>query len=182
MIYPNNFEFKIGFLEIRAMLKDACMSSLGTEKVDDMEVMDTASEIEEKLNRVSELRRLLEENNDFPLTYFFDMRKSLSRLRLENTHLEESELFDLRRSLDTIDRIKKVLIPESFELGDEIKYPNLQILAEEISTFPYIVNRIDQILDKFGKLRDTASVELSRIRRELKQAEGSVSRTLYNIL
>lgn len=182
MIYPNNFEFKIGFLEIRAMLKDACMSSLGTEKVDDMEVMDTASEIEEKLNRVSELRRLLEENNDFPLTYFFDMRKSLSRLRLENTHLEEPELFDLRRSLDTIDRIKKVLIPESFKLGDEIKYPNLQILAEEISTFPYIVNRIDQILDKFGKLRDTASAELSRIRRELKQAEGSVSRTLYNIL
>ncbi len=182
MIYPDNFESKIGFTDIRAMLREACMSSLGTEKVDDMQVMDNACEVREKLARVREFRLLIEENDDFPLSYFFDMRQSVSRLRLENTHLEESELFDLRRSLDTIDKIKKILVPETFEIGDEVKYPQLQIIAEEISTFPYLVHRIDQILDKYGKLRDTASPELAKIRRELKQAEGSVSRTLYNIL
>lgn len=182
MIYPDNFESKIGFTDIRAMLREACMSSLGTEKVDDMQVMDNACEVKEKLARVREFRLLIEENDDFPLSYFFDMRQSVSRLRLENTHLEESELFDLRRSLDTIDKIKKILVPETFEIGDEVKYPQLQIIAEEISTFPYLVHRIDQILDKYGKLRDTASPELAKIRRELKQAEGSVSLTLYNIL
>jgi len=182
MIYPANFESKIGFSDIRVMLREACMSTLGEEKVDDMQVMDTASEIEEKLNRLRELRLLLEEREDFPLSYYFDMRSSVGRLRLENTHLEESELFDLRRSLDTIDRIKRILVPETFAFGDEVKYPCLQMLAEEISTFPHLVQRIDQILDKFGKLRDTASSELSRIRRELKQAEGSVSKTLYSIL
>lgn len=182
MIYPANFESKIGFSDIRVMLREACMSTLGEEKVDDMQVMDTASEIEEKLNRLRELRLLLEEREDFPLSYYFDMRSSVGRLRLENTHLEESELFDLRRSLDTIDRIKRILVPETFAFGDEVKYPCLQMLAEEISTFPHLVQRIDQILDKFGKLRDTASPELSRIRRELKQAEGSVSKTLYSIL
>ncbi len=182
MIYPDNFESKIGFTDIRAMLREACMSSLGTEKVDDMQVMDNACEVREKLARVREFRLLIEENDDFPLSYFFVMRQSVSRLRLEDTHLEESELFDLRRSLDTIDKIKKILVPETFEIGDEVKYPQLQIIAEEISTFPYLVHRIDQILDKYGKLRDTASPELAKIRRELKQAEGSVSRTLYNIL
>ena len=49
-------------------------------------------------------------------------------------------------------------------------------------TFPQILQRIDQILDKFGKIRDTASPELLNIRRELAKVEGSISRTLYSIL
>lgn len=182
MIYPNNFEAKIGFAEVRTLLRECCMSTLGMERVDNMEFSDDATVIGELLEQVRELRLLLEEHEDFPLTYFFDMRKSVSRIRLENTHLEEQELFDLRRSLDTIHKIKNILSPEEFVLGEEVKYPQLQILAEEVMTFPYIIHRIDQILDKFGKIRDTASPELARIRRELKQAEGSVSRVLASIL
>ena len=182
MIYPANFESKIGFSEIRAILRDNCMSSLGTEMVDKLEFSDDAVIINDMLNQVREFRHLLEECEDFPLSYFFDMRQSVSRIRLENTHLEEQELFDLRRSLDTIHKIKQILLPETIIIGEEVKYPQLQMLAEEVMTFPYIVHSIDQILDKYGKMRDTASPELARIRRELKQAEGSVSRVLASIL
>lgn len=182
MIYPANFESKIGFSEIRAILRDNCMSALGTEMVDKLEFSDDAVIINDMLNQVREFRHLLEECEDFPLSYFFDMRQSVSRIRLENTHLEEQELFDLRRSLDTIHKIKQILLPETITIGEEVKYPQLQMLAEEVMTFPYIVHRIDQILDKYGKMRDTASSELARIRRELKQAEGSVSRVLASIL
>ena len=182
MIYPANFESKIGFSEIRAILRDNCMSALGTEMVDKLEFSDDAVIINDMLNQVREFRHLLEECEDFPLSYFFDMRQSVSRIRLENTHLEEQELFDLRRSLDTIHKIKQILLPETIIIGEEVKYPQLQMLAEEVMTFPYMVHRIDQILDKYGKMRDTASPELARIRRELKQAEGSVSRVLASIL
>ncbi len=182
MIYPANFESKIGFSEIRAILRDNCMSALGTEMIDKLEFSDDAVIINDMLNQVREFRHLLEECEDFPLSYFFDMRQSVSRIRLENTHLEELELFDLRRSLDTIHKIKQILLPETIIMGEEVKYPQLQMLAEEVMTFPYIVHRIDQILDKYGKMRDTASPELARIRRELKQAEGSVSRVLASIL
>lgn len=182
MIYPANFESKIGFSEIRAILRDNCMSALGTEMVGKLEFSDDAVIINDMLNQVREFRHLLEECEDFPLSYFFDMRQSVSRIRLENTHLEEQELFDLRRSLDTIHKIKQILLPETIIIGEEVKYPQLQMLAEEVMTFPYIVHRIDQILDKYGKMRDTASPELARIRRELKQAEGSVSRVLASIL
>lgn len=182
MIYPANFESKIGFSEIRAILRDDCMSALGTEMVDKLEFSDDAVIINDMLNQVREFRHLLEECEDFPLIYFFDMRQSVSKIRLENTHLEEQELFDLRRSLDTIHNIKQILLPETITIGEEVKYPQLQMLAEEVMTFPYIVHRIDQILDKYGKMRDTASPELARIRRELKQAEGSVSRVLASIL
>ena len=49
-------------------------------------------------------------------------------------------------------------------------------------TFPQIIQRIDQILDKYGKIRDNATPELLQIRRELAKTEGSISRTLYSIL
>lgn len=182
MLYPSNFEVKIGFSEIRKMLREWCMSTLGMEKVDDMKIMESVTEISEKMARVREFKLLLEEREDFPLSYFFDMRQSVSRLRMSNTHLDESELFDLKRSLETIDNIKKILVPENFRLGDETKYPHLQILAEEVSAFPNLVHRIDQILNKYGQIRDVASPELARIRSQLKQAEGSVSRILSNIL
>lgn len=38
MIYPKTFEHKIGFDEIRTLLRERCLSTLGKEKIDDMSV------------------------------------------------------------------------------------------------------------------------------------------------
>ena len=102
MIYPNTFESKIGVNEIRTLLRERCLSSLGKEEVDKIVFMDSMKDINTQLARVREFRRLQEEVEDFPLNYFFDVRESVARLRLEGTHMEEDELFDLRRSMGTI--------------------------------------------------------------------------------
>lgn len=185
MIYPKNFENKIGFDEIRELLKERCLSSLGKEMVDSITVSSDAEEINEWLEQLREFRRLQEEADDFPLQYFFDVRASVSRLRLEGTHLEENELFDLRRSLDTICNIVNYLNRSDETDADDERsypYPALHRLAADVLTFPQLVQRIDQILDKFGKIKDNASPELSGIRRELAKTEGGISRTLYSIL
>ena len=187
MIYPQNFEGKIGFGDIRRLIKGNCLSTLGTEMVDNMAFSDDATTINEWMLQVKEFRRLQEEDDDFPLQYFFDVRIAVAKLRLENVHIEINDLFDLRRSLDTIHNIVKFLCrTENGEaLSDEkekAKYPALQRLTDGVLTFPKIVQRIDQILDKFGKMRDDASPELSSIRRELSHTEGSISRTLHSIL
>ncbi|MBQ2334559.1 MAG: Smr/MutS family protein [Prevotella sp.] len=187
MIYPQNFEGKIGFGDIRRLIKGNCLSTLGTEMVDNMTFSDDATTINEWMLQVKEFRRLQEEDDDFPLQYFFDVRIAVAKLRLENVHIEINDLFDLRRSLDTIHNIVKFLCRtengEAISDEDEkAKYPALQRLTEGVLTFPKIVQRIDQILDKFGKMRDDASPELSSIRRELSHTEGSISRTLHSIL
>ena len=187
MIYPQNFEGKIGFGDIRRLLKGNCLSTLGTEMVDNIAFSDDATTINEWMLQVKEFRRLQEEDDDFPLQYFFDVRIAVAKLRLENVHIEINDLFDLHRSLDTIHNIVKFLCrTENGEtISDEnekAKYPALQRLTEGVLTFPTIVQRIDQILDKFGKMRDDASPELSSIRRELSHTEGSISRTLHSIL
>lgn len=193
MIYPKTFEDKIGFNEIRTLLRERCLSSLGKEEVDKITFMDNVKAINTQLSRVREFHRLQEEEENFPLNYFFDVRQSVARLRLEGTHMEEDELFDLRRSLGTVNDIVTYLNRTDEDAGvaatddgwrkDPVyPYPALHELAEGVVTFPQILQRIDQILDKFGKIRDTASPELLNIRRELAKVEGSISRTLYSIL
>ena len=184
MIYPKTFESKIGFDEIRSLLRERCLSPLGKEKVDEMEAGSDAGEINERLAQVREFRRLQEEADDFPMQYFFDVRQSVGRLRLEGTHLDEGELFDLKRSLDTICRIVDYL--NRGDGGGEgeksYPYPALRRLAGGVATFPRLVEAIDGILDKFGRIKDSASPQLAAIRRELARTEGGISRTLHGIL
>ena len=183
MIYPNNYESKIGFDTIRHLLKEHCMSSLGKEKVDELSFSDDAALVNEQMAQIREMRRLMEAVEKPEMNYFFDVRESVTRIRMENTHLEEDELFDLRRSLETIGIIVTFLNKNN---GDdefpEYTYPALHRLAADAQTFPAIIRRIDSILDKFGKIKDSASMTLAGIRHEMEQTAGSISRTLYTIL
>ena len=185
MIYPNNFEHKLGFDEIRRLLKERCLSTLGKEKVDEIAFSTDCREINEWMNQVREFRRLKEEKDDFPMQFFFDVREAVTRIRMENTHLEEDEVWDLRRSLETIANIVKYLRKESGDGSQEsvdYPYPALQRLTEGVVTFPAVIRRIDSILDKFGKIKDSASMTLAGIRHELEKTQGGISRTLYTIL
>ena len=102
MIYPQNFEQKIGFDQIRQLLKEKCLSTLGEERVTDMTFSDQHDKVEELLNQVMEFVRIIQEEDSFPDQFFFDVRPSLKRVRIEGMYLDEQELFDLRRSLETI--------------------------------------------------------------------------------
>ena len=185
MIYPSNFEHKIGFDEIRTLLKERCLSGLGKEKVDEIAFSTDVTEVNERLEQLREFRRLQEDANDFPLQYFFDVRESIKRIRLEGTHLEENEVWDLRRSLETIANIVKYLERGGEETASgemRYPYPALHRLTEGVATFPAMIRRIDSILDKFGHIKDSATMTLAGIRHDLQKMEGSISRTLYTIL
>ena len=105
MIYPKNFEQKIGFDEIRELLKARCLSTLGKERVDELAFSDDAASINEQMEQVREFHTLMQATEKPEMNYFFDVRESIARIRLENTHLEEDELWDLRRSLETISKL-----------------------------------------------------------------------------
>jgi len=206
MIYPNNYEQKIGFDEIRRLLKGHCQSSLGQERVDEIVFADDAAVVNEQLAQVREMRRLMQAQEKPEMNYFFDVRESVARIRLENTHLEEDELWDLRRSLETIGKIVDFLNKDegrstkstsNFDLDTSnlrsntssfnpqpstFTYPALHRLAEDVQTFPAMIRRIDSILDKFGHIKDSASMVLAGIRHDMEQTAGSISRTLYTIL
>ena len=183
MIYPQNFEQKIGFDQIRHLLKEKCLSTLGEERIDEMTFSESYEDINQRLEEVAEFVRIIQEEDDFPNQYFFDVRPSLKRIRIEGMYLEEQELFDLRRSLETIrDIVRFLQRDEEDEEETNSPYPALKELAGDIIVFPQLISRINNILDKFGKIKDNASSELLHIRRELASTTGSISRSLNAIL
>lgn len=182
MIYPKNYESKVGFDEIRRILKEHCLSTLGKERVDEIAFSADAAVINECLEQVREFRQLQQAVEKPEMNFFFDVRESVARIRLENTHLEENELYDLRRSLETIGKIVDFFNKGKSVDDEEIPYPALHRLAEDVQTFPAVIRRIDSILDKFGRIKDSASMVLAGIRHDMEQTAGSISRTLYTIL
>ena len=192
MIYPKNFEKKIGYDEVRTWLNGYCLSTLGKSLVEEMSFSADSKQIATWMEENREMRRIMEEDDDFELSGFYDVRDSLKRVRLEGTWMEENELFDLRRSLSTIDSLVRFLyrgepIEGKTDTEDDFglkkwSYPALHDLADGIATFPVIIQQIDQIIDKYGHMRDSASPELHGIRQELARTEGSISKILNGIL
>lgn len=179
MIYPENFEYKIGFDKIRQLLTSRCLSPLGEEKVIDMSFSSDHTYIYESLSQTEEFIRVIKEEDNFPTNYFLDVRPALKNIKVEGTWIDEVALYDLRRSLQTIRDIINFLKKEEQE---NTPYPHLYILAGEVSVFPQLISRIDNILDKFGRIKDNASTELNRIRKDIAHVSGGISRSLNAIL
>ncbi|MBR6551070.1 MAG: Smr/MutS family protein [Paludibacteraceae bacterium] len=179
MIYPQNIEQKIDFQVIRDGLKGCCTSSLGKERVDAMQWLTRYSTVRDLLARVREMMGVLTDPSlAFPSGEIYDLREALSRIRIEGLFLDEAELFSLRKMLDYAGQLERF-----FGALDRVKYP---ILSDSlIASSPFasrLIEAIDRILDRYGKMRDNASPELARIRKEISASQGSVSRALNAIL
>ena len=178
MIYPDNFEHKTGFDEIRQMLADRCICPLGVQLVNEMQFMTDFQPIEKALDETMEFVRILTDGKSFPDQNYHDLREALARIKVIGTWLDEAELLGLWRSLETISGIVEFLNKED----NQGLYPNLTELAQSVAVFPAITQGIARILTKFGKLKDNASPELYRIRMDLANTSFSISRILNSIL
>ena len=191
MLYPHNIEQKIDFQVIRDGLKGCCMSSLGKERVDAMQWLTHYPTVRDLLARVREMMAVMTDPAlAFPHGEIYDLREALSRIRIEGLFMDEAELFSLRKMLDYAGQLERF-----FATLDKVKYP---LLSQESgdgwlnslesrvesrdSNIGFLIASIDAILDRYGKMRDNASPELARIRKEISASQGSVSRVLNAIL
>ena len=178
MLYPHNIEQKIDFQVIRDGLKGCCMSSLGKERVDAMQWLTHYPMVRDLLARVREMMAVLTDPAlAFPHGEIYDLREALSRIRIEGLFMDEAELFSLRKMLDYAGQLERF-----FATLDKAKYPLLSQESGIGSQLGNIITTIDRILDRYGKMRDNASPELARIRKEISASQGSVSRALNAIL
>ena len=178
MLYPHNIEQKIDFQVIRDGLKGCCMSSLGKERVDAMQWLTHYPTVRDLLARVREMMAVLTDPTlAFPHGEIYDLREALSRIRIEGLFMDEAELFPLRKMLDYAGQLERF-----FATLDKTKYSLLSQESGIGSQLGNIITTIDRILDRYGKMRDNASPELARIRKEISASQGSVSRALNAIL
>ncbi|MDD2962219.1 MAG: Smr/MutS family protein [Muribaculaceae bacterium] len=179
MIYPSNFEKKIGFDSLRSYIKTKCLSSLGEYEVDIMHFSNEYDYIHSRLRETDEMLSILKNSIELPLDFIYDATTPLNRIKVEGSYLTEIELNSLKRSLITIEAIASF-----FEIKDEtdIKYPFLADLTSDITSFKEIIKEIDLILDKFGNIKDNASPKLKEIRKSILATSSGINGLLRRIL
>ncbi len=173
MIYPKNFENKVGFDIIRGILKENCLSTLGKKYVDKIHFSDNYELINKLLSQAEELKQVIMMDGRFPEQDYFDLTPELARLNVAGTYIELQALFDIKTSLNTISECINVI-----EKLDRNKYPFLNELIKNVAVEKQVLSRIDKIIDDKGKIKDTASAELQTIRKELLSRQANVEKRI----
>lgn len=177
MIYPGNFEDKIGFSKIRQMLIELCLSELGIVKVEQLRFVKSFDLLKRLLGQVAEFQRVLEREEEFPISYYFNLLPALKKAEVDGAYLDVKEMFDLKRSLDSINAVLKYLK----KLNDQ-EFPLLLKLSKQTTVPGFVIDKLNSILNKQGEIKDNASGELKRIKQELDQKQGTVSKKMHSIL
>ncbi|MCX6248499.1 MAG: Smr/MutS family protein [Bacteroidetes bacterium] len=176
MVFPSNFESKIGFDAIRTLLKDSCLGP-GRSHAEAVAFSDDLTVIRPLLEQTEEMRHILVSQETFPSQDYYDLTDELHRIRIEGTFIEPENLSLLKLSLSSIS-----LILDFFRKHPAEQFPYLTSLSGDISIEPGLIHDIDRIVDEKSQVRDDASTNLKKIRKEKKAKLAAVERKIVQSL
>ncbi len=177
MIYPRNFEQKIGFDRLREQVAAQCTMQAAREKLAAQLFSTSRKEIERRLDLADEMRTILILEREFPDSEYADIDQIVAKIRVEGAFLDTFEVVTLRKALSSIGE----LVDFIRRRGEE-SYPTLYDRTRDVSSFPEIVREIDNLIDRFGEVKDSASPELQQIRRSIREREGQAAKRLQQVL
>ncbi len=170
MIYPNEFEQKIGFDQIRLRLKNFCLSSLGTTQIDQIKFSSQFDQIKSLLLQSKEFKQIIEKVEQFPASNFYDPTEIFHAIVIEDNFIEEDAFRLLLLSLNTI------LEAALFLDKNKESYPMLHQLSADVTITKQFVISIQSKFDDQWRIKDNASPDLARLRKQLRDEEGKVRR------
>ena len=169
-------EAKLGFDKVRAAIMARCSTEYASARVEQEEFCTDGDQIHRRHLVTDEMRLILMFEENFPTSGYIDAIPFLEPIG-EHASIDLLSLGKLRTLLDTLRRALHF-----FHTVKEGIYPNLQHMASGISAPAEVIGRIDSILDRHGEIKDTASDELYKIRRNIKEKELGISRRMNAIL
>jgi DNA mismatch repair protein MutS2 len=176
-IIDKRLEQKIGFDRVRQIISDRCSTSYAAERTADERFCTNPAEIRRRLLLTDEMRLIMMFEDGFPSGGFIDCIDFLKPLERSSSSIDLLSLRKLRTMLDTLRKVTAFFN----SVKDEV-YPNLKKMSAGILSFPEVHRRIDNIIDRYGEVKDTASDELYDIRKSLREKEGAISRRMSAIL
>src|SRR6195952_3746553 len=175
MLYPTNSIDKLGFTEVKELKKAHCLSIMGQQMVDKIQVMSNYDLISKFLSQAHEFKNILQNDAALPIQHFFDIKALANKARLEGAFLTEEEFFQVLASLTTVFAVI------AYFNEREGQYPNLEALFEHLPIEKAIVKKIEQVIDDKGKIKPNASRELADISAGIAKAEQEARRKIDQI-
>ncbi|MCS7018005.1 MAG: endonuclease MutS2 [Cytophagales bacterium] len=177
MLYPKNFEEKIGFDKIRQQLADLCNGSLGRAFVQRMRFNERYEIVHKLQSQTEEFRKLLDAGQTFPEGNFLDPSESFQKAAIEGAFLNEEEFFNLKLSLGTLLNCLEIIAKKP---ATEI--PHLKALSGNLTVDKSLLAEIEQVIDERGQVRDGASPALRDIRSSILREQANARKKIDHIL
>jgi len=175
MLYPDNSADKLGFTEVKELIKAHCLSTMGQQMVNKIQVMNNFDLIRKFLSQAHEFKNILQNDAALPINHFFDIKALANKIRLEGAFLSEEEFFQIQASLTTVFAVI------GYFNEREGQYPNLEALFEHLPIEKTILKKIDMVIDQKGKIRPNASRELQDITSGISKAEQEARKKIDQI-
>ncbi|MFW6079592.1 MAG: endonuclease MutS2, partial [Gemmatimonadota bacterium] len=149
---------------------------VGAEAVRALEPISARDRIETELRRVDEMMTFVLRSEEWTVPTIPDLREALARLGVEASVWEGLELRDAARLLEGARSTRRSIL--RFAEG----YPRLARVARRLAKLEAEATRIRRAIDEHGEVRDDASKELARLRREIRAARGGIVERLERFI
>ena len=175
MVYPENFESKIGFDIIRNQCRALCTMRRSVELLDEQKFSTSARQIATRQALAAEMGTILTMDCGVLKDEFYDIDTLVEKVRVQGTFLDCEQVMCLGITLSAAAAVVDII-----RKGEQ--FAALNRLSVGIEPLEHITREIYRILDERGNMRDSASPELAAVRREIRQSEGQVSKRLQAVL
>src|ERR1700754_5040091 len=175
MLYPQNSIDKLGFTEVKELIKAHCLSEMGQQMVDKIQAMSNFDQISKFLSQANEFKNILVNDAALPIHHFFDIKSLANKARIEGVFLSEEEFYQVQASLQTVFAVI------AYFSEREGLYPNLEALFEHLPIEKAILKKIDAVIDDKGKIRPNASRELLEITSGIAKAEQEARKKIDQV-
>lgn len=177
MIYPANFEQRIGFDRIREQVMSLCSMRSAREVIASEGFSTSKRDIEERLSLADEMRVVISMEYGADIGEQEDIAAIVDKIGVEGSYVTEMEAATLLRSLKSASSIVEFILSRKEGL-----YPNLRRITNGVGTYPDLQRAIERVVDEKGEVRSSASPELQDIRRAIREHEGMVAKRLQQVL
>ncbi|MCG2611585.1 DNA mismatch repair protein MutS [Flavobacterium sp. SM15] len=159
------------FNTVLEMVSSLCTTEIGQQKALEIKPYKEASVLKDILVQTSEYVSSYTNNNAIPNHYFDTISNELNFLAIEDSFLEVAGF----KKISTLSETTNTLLV--FLRKFEDYYPKLNEKASEIELTKFIVQKIDEVLDKYGEIKDTASPTLAEIRKNMNLVRGKINQS-----
>ncbi len=175
MLVPSNSVDKLGFIEVKELIKLHCLSHMGRQLVDRIQVMHNFDQVLKFMGQTNEFKNILQNDEALPIHHFFDIKSLANKVKIEGTFLVEEEFYQVHASLSTVFAVI------AYFNEREGQYPNLEALFEHLPIEKSILKKIEAVIDQKGKIRPNASRELADISSSIAKAQQEARKKIDHI-
>jgi DNA mismatch repair protein MutS2 len=159
------------FNTVLQTVSDACNTEIGKQKALEIVPFNDKENLMNALQQTSEYLSSFTNNNAIPNHGFDNLTNDIKFLAIEDSFLEVGSF----RKIATLSETVNVLLVFLKKFHDY--YPKLNERATQVEYTKYIIQKIDEIVDKYGDIKDNASPDLINIRRDMSLVRGKVNQS-----